>query len=59
MQCSMSRHGNEEYKTKIRYNFDMIKDNTDSSRLCEIELNILFMKDAVLQDISWIQYIRI
>lgn len=44
MQYSMSRHRNEEFKTKICCNFDMIKYNTDSSRLCEKELKILFMK---------------
>lgn len=55
----MSRYRNAEYKTKICYNLDMIKYNTDSSRVCEVELKILFMKDAVvLQEVSWIQYIR-
>lgn len=58
MQCSMSRHRNAEYKTIVCYNFDMIKSNTDSSRVCEMELKILFMKDVVLQEVSWIQYIR-
>lgn len=55
----MSRYRNAEYKTKICYNLDMIKYNTDSSRVCQVELKILFMKDAVvLQEVSWIQYIR-
>lgn len=55
----MSRYRNAEYKTKICYNLDMIKYNTDSSRVCKVELKILFMKDAVvLQEVSWVQYIR-